>query len=92
MHFEVHDLHNGTGNAESFNDVHRAEIKMSANRKHCKTMNQNIQHERTRRVCAQHEDEIQELTEVVPLVASTAPVIVGSPVVSLEVGVLRLHE
>ena len=64
----------------------------NVNMKHRKTMNPSIQHERSRRLCAQHEDEIQELTEVVPLVASTAPVIVGSPVVSLEVGILRLHE
>lgn len=69
-----------------------AQQSTNVNMKHRKTMNQSVQHERTRRLCAQHEDEIQELTEVVPLVASTAPVIVGSPVVSLEVGILRLHE
>ena len=32
----------------------------------------------------------QELTEVVPLVTSTTPVVVRGPVVSLEVGVLGL--
>jgi hypothetical protein len=36
------------------------------------------------------EREQQELTEVVPLVTSTTPVVVRGPVVSLEVGVLGL--
>jgi hypothetical protein len=39
-----------------------------------------------------HNDQRQQqaLTEVVPLVASTTPVIVGGPVVGLKVGVLGL--
>ena len=45
----------------------------------------------------QYREEIQQqqkqaLTEVIPLVTSAAPVIVGGPVVGLEVGVLGLRK
>ena len=39
----------------------------------------------------EHASRRRALTEVVPLVAGTAPIIVGGPVVGLEVGVLRLR-